>query len=262
MLRLKFKVDKYHLAYKYVLKYFGKSDAPSEWTELKRNLAEKYEAYPGFLFFEPTDVGHGLLWFNRDSQDNAVIRDRETVNKIFEDIFESEVFKKIFSETDNYKNRLERLWSENTSYIFEYEKIIGLQSSVEATVLVLHQEIETGSYISDNIIEWGNPDLYDNYQLIGLCHEFLHILTEKQYRETKTEDEKWLLHSLIYLSADEELRLRVNSDSGYFMSGVVDTYHPLLIETAKKSLTPWKQYIVKRKEKNIIELYEKLRKDD
>ena len=124
---------------------------------------------------------------------------------------------------------------------------------------MLHPEIEMGSYIGDNIIEWGNPDYYDNYQLIGLCHEFLHVLTEKQYKETKTEDEKWLLHSLIYLSVDEELRLHVNGDNGYFMSGVVDTYHSCLIETARKNLSAWKDYVTNN-EKNIIDLYENLRK--
>lgn len=255
MLKLRFKIDKYHLAYKYVLKYFGNPGISLEWAELKRSLVEKYGSYPGFLFFEPTDVGHGLLWFNPG---RAIIRDGETVNKIFESIFESGIFKKVLLETEDYKDRLEKL-CDNVAYLEEYEKIIGPQPSAEATVLVLHPEIEIGSYIGDNIIEWGNPDFYENYQIIGLCHEFLHVLTEKQYKEAKTEDEKWLLHSLIYLSADEELRLRINGNNGYFMSGVVHTYHPRLIETAKKLLTDWKQYIADRKQKNIIELYESLR---
>ncbi len=260
MLKLEFKVDKYHLAYKYVLKYFGNPDAPSEWAELKRSLAEKYEAYPGFLFFEPADVGHGLLWFNQWSQGSTVIRDKDTVDRVFESIFESEVFKKGYSETDGYKNRLEKLWNENTAYVQKYEDIIRLNTSAEAIVLVLHPEIETGSYIGNNVIEWGNPDLYDNYQLIGLCHEFLHVLTEEQFNESKTEEEKWLLHSLIYLSADEELRLRINGDNGYFMSGAVERYHSRLIETARQNLSAWKEYATNNEKDNIIDLYENLRK--
>jgi len=260
MLKLKFKIDKHHLAYKYVLKYFGNPKDSLEWANLKKTLAEKYEAYPGFLFFEPNEIGHGLLWFNQDLSDKDVIRDKATVNKIFELIFQSEIFKKAYLETQNYKDRLEKVWSENTPYILEYEKIIGLQPSAEATVLVLHPELETGSYISDNIIEWGYPDLYDNFQLIGLCHEFLHVLTEKQYEMAETEDEKWLMHSLIYLSADEELRLRINKDSDYFTSSIVNTYHPRLIETAKRSLPTWKQYVANKREKDVIELYENLRK--
>lgn len=262
MLKLEFKIDKYHLAYKYVLKYFGNPDAPSEWLELKKNLSEKYEAYPAFLFFEPADIGHGLLWFNYGLQDKSVIRDKDMVQKIFEDIFESQVFKKAHLETEDYRNRLEKIWSENVSYIEEYEKIIGLNVSSSAQVLVLHQDTETGSYIGDNIIEWGNPDLYENYQLIGLCHEFLHVLTEKQYNESKTEEEKWLLHSLIYLSADEELRLKINGDNGYFKSGVVDKYHHLLISVAESSLPFWKQYMSGEKGKDVIGLYESLRKNN
>ena len=261
MLKLEFKIDKHHLAYKYVLKYFGNPEVSLEWAKLKKALAEKYEAYPGFIFFEPTEIGHGLLWFNQQLQDNAVIRDKDTVNKIFESIFKSEVFKKVYAETEDYKNRIENLWTENTTYVEEYENIIRLNTSAKATILVLHPEIETGSYIGDSIIEWGNPDLYDNYQLVGLCHEFLHVLTEKQFDESKTEEDKWLLHSLIYLSADEELRLRINGDNGYFMSGVVETYHPRLIEMAKKCLPAWKRYIYDKEEGSIIDLYENLRKN-
>jgi len=261
MLKLEFKVDKHHLAYKYVLKYFGNLEASLEWAELKRNLKEEYGAYPGFMFFEPNEIGHGLLWFNQHSQGNTVIRNKDIVNKIFEAIFESEVFKKVCSETEDYKNRLEKLWTENTSHVEEYENIIRLNVSAKATVLVLHPEIATGSYIGDNVIEWGNSDLYNNYQLIGLCHEFLHVLTEKQFNESQTEDEKWLLHSLIYLSADEELRLRINDNNGYFMSGIVGSYHPRLIEKAKKLLPAWKDYIVNGQKNSIVDLYKTLQKN-
>lgn len=103
MLKLRFKIDKYHLAYKYVLKYFGNPGISLEWAELKRSLVEKYGSYPGFLFFEPTDVGQGLLWFNPG---RAIIRDGETVNKIFESIFESGIFKKVL---ENVWKR----WQEN-----------------------------------------------------------------------------------------------------------------------------------------------------
>jgi hypothetical protein len=258
MLKLEFKVDKYHLAYKYILKYFNNSEAPSEWIELKRNLTEEYEAYPAFLFFEPTQVGHGLLWFNQNSQNENVIRDKDTVNKIFESIFQSEVFKRVYLETENYKKRLEEMWIENTFYVKEYENIIHMDISINATILVLHPEIETGSYIGDNVIEWGNPDLYENYQIIGLCREILHLITEKEFNESKTEDEKWLLHSLIYLSADEELRQKINGYNGYFMTSIVDKYHPRLIETANKFLLDWKNYVANEQKSNIVDLYKTL----
>ncbi len=260
MLKLEFTVDKHHLAYKYVLKYFvGGNDIPEEWQDLKKTLASKYEHYAAFLFFEPADVGHGLSWFNLN-KGSDVIRDKEMVLKIFEEIFESEIFKKVYSETVAYKERLEKIWSDNSEHIKEYENIIKLNVDAQATVLVLHQEIETGSYIGNNIIEWGNPDLYENYQLVGLCHEFLHVLTERQYNETKTEEDKWLLHSLIYLSADEELRQVINGRNGYFMSGVVERYHYLLIETAKTSLPSWKEYAHEHEYSNIVALYESMRK--
>lgn len=260
MLKLEFTVDKHHLAYKYVLKYFGVvNNAPTEWQELKKTLASKYEHYPAFLFFDPADVGHGLSWFNLD-KGGDIIRDKETVVKIFEEIFESEVFKKAYSETVTYKEKLEKIWSGNAEHIKEYENIIQLNVDAQATVLVLHQDIETGSYIGNNIIEWGNPDLYENYQLVGLCHEFLHVLTEKQYNQAKTEEDKWLLHSLIYLSADEELRQVINGRNGYFMSGVVERYHSLLIGTAKESLAAWEKYINEHSYNNVIDLYESLRK--
>jgi hypothetical protein len=259
MLKLNFTVDKYHLAYKYVLKYFGDAtDVPQDWQDLKYLLVSKYEHYAAFLFFVPVDAGHGLLWFNLNKGAD-IIRDREMVMKIFEEIFASDVFMKAYLETETYRARLEKIWADGSEYIKKYEKVIKLNVNAEATVLVLHQSIETGSYIGKNIIEWGNPDLYENYQLIGLCHEFLHVLTEKQYNETKTEEDKWLLHSLIYLSADEELRQVINGENGYFMSGVVDRYHPLLIETAKRSLPYWEKYVKGESRSNIVDLYESLR---
>ena len=260
MLKLNFTVDKHHLAYKYVLKYFkGGVNVPQEWQDLKTLLTSKYEHYAAFLFFEPSDVGHGLLWFNLDKGTN-VIRDKQVVVHIFNEIFESEVFKKIYSETVAYKEQLEKIWQESSEHIKSYEDIIKLNTNAEATVLVLHQDLETGSYIGDNIIEWGNPDLYEKYQLIGLCHELLHLLTEQQYIESKTEEDKWLLHSLIYLSADEELRQTINERNGYFMSGVIEKYHPLLISTAKESLPFWKKYIGEHSHSDIVELYESMRK--
>lgn len=260
MLKLEFVVDKHHLAYKYVLKYFaGGNNVPEEWQELKNILASKYEHYAAFLFFEPADAGHGLSWFNLD-KGGDVIRDKEMVLKIFEEIFESEVFRKAYSETVTYKERLEKIWLDNAGHIKEYENIIKLNVDAQATVLVLHQEIDTGSYIGNSVIEWGNPDLYENYQLVGLCHEFLHVLTEKQYNETKTEEDRWLLHSLIYLSADEELRQVINGRNGYFMSGVVERYHSLLIGAAKESFSAWKKYIDEQSYNNIVDLYESMRK--
>lgn len=259
MFKINFQIDKHHLAYKYVLRYFNDPQASPEWAELKRCLAEKYEAYPGFLFFEPENIGQGMLWFNLNSTTNTVIRDKDTVNKIFESIFKSEIFKKVYLETEAYKNKLEEIWRENNSYLKEYKNIIRLKKSIEVTVLVLHPSLGVGSYINDNTIEWGSPDFYKNYQFIGLCHELLHVLTEEQFLETGTEDEKWLLHSLIYLSTDEELRLKLNGGTEYFIPSIVETYHPHLIEIAKKLLPVWKKYI--NEQENIIELYERLKMD-
>lgn len=259
MLNLKFKIDKHHLAYKYVLRYFGDINAPLGWATLKQDLIQQYGAYPGFSFFEPTEIGHGLSWFNIESSHDTVIRDQETVRAVFEAIFRSKVFQEVYAATEEYADKLTNIWEEGTSHVEEYEQIIRLNISAEATVLVLSPELGIGSYISNSIIEWGNSDLFDNYQLIGLCHEFLHVLTEKQFMGSKTEEEKWLLHALIYLSADEELRLRMNGGE-YFMGGHVTTYHPRLIETARKYLPAWKDYLVNT-EFTIIDLYETLQKD-
>ena len=257
MMDLKFRVDKHHLAYKYVLKYFADPNAPTEWLNLKKSLANQHSAYPGFLFFEPAEIGHGLLWSDTQSPRYSVIRDEETVQRIFETIFESEIFKQVLAATEKYRNDLEQIWEKHTTFREEYAGIIRLETSVSAETLVLSPELETGSYISNNIIEWGNPDLFENYQFIGLCHEFLHILTEKQFLESKTEEDKWLLHALIYLSADEELRVRMNGGE-YFASGSVDKYHPRLIETAQKYLPAWRTYITAAKG-SILDLYEELR---
>ncbi len=260
MIQLEFRVDKHLLAYRCVLKYFGSPDASLEWSALRVSLAEKYEAYPGFLFFAPEHVGQGLLWCDQDLEMRSVIRDKETVGNVFQDIFSSSVFQKVTRETEEYRCRVEREWEENRSHVEVYEALIGIGATTKAEVLVLHPEMETGSYLGGGVIEWGNPDFYPNYQTIGLCHEFLHLLTETQFKETKNENEKWLLHALIYLSADEEVRRRMSGDGEYFRVELVRQYHPRLIETARTHLSEWKSYIEGQNGRDIVELYETLRR--
>lgn len=259
MIQLKFSIDKHLLAYRCVLKYFGNASVSLEWSALRETLAKKYDAYPGFLFFDPERAGQGLFWRDRDPSMTAVIRDKEIVERVFQDIFYSDVFLDVYRETEEYKIRIEREWDENSTHVEFYESLIGGGVTTNAEVFVLHPQMETGSYMGENVIEWGNPDFYPNYQVIGLCHEFLHAVTEKQFNETRNEDEKWLLHALIYLSADEELRQKMNGGGEYFPEAITVQYHPRLIETAKSYLPEWKSYIEGRNGRTIVNLYEALR---
>lgn len=208
-------------------------------------------------------MGQGLLWFNQQKNDGSIIRDKEIVENIFQTIFASDVFNKTLAETEAYRLLLETLWQKNRETIEDFEKIIRLDTSREGVVLVLPPTLETGSYLGEGIIEWGNQDIAPHYQLYALCHEYLHLITEDLFQTSNTEEEKWLLHALIYLSADEELRLSllddVSDEKQYFVSHLTALYHPRLIKVARSLLDPWKEYMLDTSE-NFIDLYESLRR--
>jgi len=87
----------------------------------------------------------------------------------------------------------------------------------------------------------------------------LHIATEELLDSLDEEESKWRLHALIYLSIDEELRIRFGQDNAnYFEGAFVQRRHPRLIKTAKMLMPAWEEYL-KQDRQNILELFEEIK---
>lgn len=255
MIKLRFKIDKYHLAYNLCLRYF-KDKKQSKWQELKNELHSKYGDYSGFLFFEPKYIGYNLnlIDFNR-KQGIGLVRDMDIVLGIFNDIFISTQFKKSLAETEKYKKKVSNEWQKNGEKALRLLKDISRieMKNNNVDVFILHPSLDSGSYTGLNTIEWGSPDHFKNYQTIGLSHELLHLFTEKQA--------DWMMHGIIYLAADEELRIRLNKSKKYFREGSVKTYHKKLIGISRKLLPHWKEYLKDGNKENIIDFWKRMHKN-
>ncbi|MBD3328807.1 hypothetical protein GF340_05935, partial [Candidatus Peregrinibacteria bacterium] len=213
-MKIKFKIDSYHLAYKlWVSKALDQKDA--QWTKLLKRIESKYSDYAGYCFFNPAYVAHVMDWSNYNSKQADVLRDKPVIDKIFNEIFDSKVFKEARNETVEYSKRVKKEWSRNKKWLKVLQEYMGIEMPINVEVYLLHPDLRIGSFIKQNKMEWGNQDNFDNYQFIGICHELMHLVTEKEFYKNKTEKDQWIMHAIIYLTTDEELRIRMN-DSQYF----------------------------------------------
>jgi hypothetical protein len=261
MPKLDFVIDKYQLAYYFCLKNFTDDSVSSEWKEIQKSLIEKFDETAGFLFFQPKEIGWGLNWFGYpNTKIDRFIRDRKMAEKIFAYIFESPVFQRSFIQTVEYRRTLENEWLASGEKIMQlFSSITGLSVEKEITISVLHPSLDMGSYMGNNLIEWGTPDEYKGSQSIGLAHELLHVATDGLLASLEDQEAMWKLHELIYLSIDEELRTQFGQDiSNYFEGAFVQNRHEKLIETAKELIPAWKEYL-KRDSRNILEFFEEIK---
>jgi hypothetical protein len=164
----------------------------------------------------------------------------------------------IYTETENFCHEIEEKWKEKEVLICSACKnITGIEFQGDFLIFVFHPDLEIAEYVDTQTVKWGYRELYSNYIVIGIAHELLHCVTHDFY--TKLDDGgKWLFHSLVYLSIDEELRFILNGKDEYFSSPIINTYHKKLISTAKKILSKWKKYMVDANPKNIIDFYKQI----
>lgn len=254
MSQVSFLIDQHHLAYQLWLKYFTDGEeVPLEWKELYDNLERKYGKDIAFTFFNLKYVGWSLDISSFGDQGTVHLKNSQRIKQIFHEIIVSEVFKKAYSEAENYKNELHTEWEELGGIALKYlEGITGLSvSSKDIEVYVLPPSIENGSFIEGNRIEWGFTEIYEHSNIIGICHEILHVYTP-EYASN-------LMHAIIFLAAQEELRCKLNGSSEYFSQDGIKTYHDHVIDKQKKILPLWQEFL-KSKNGTIIDFYKTINK--
>ena len=136
--------------------------------------------------------------------------------------------------------------------------ITGLKlPNTALSVYLVHPALYNGRYWRNiNIITWGHSEDWENYTTIYLCHEIMHFLTKDC-----TGDKK-ILHALIELACDNELRIRLNQSGKYFKEGRFKVGHKFLQKIEKKILPQWRQYLRDREKnkENFVTFFKKMDK--
>lgn len=148
----------------------------------------------------------------------------------------SRLYEKLHKQTNEYLEFCKQQWEENYPFASKtIRELTGLRLSKNFTVYITHPSLKNGSYVGDNMIEWGHNEDWPNYATVYLWHEVLHSYLGCSDKE----------HAVIELIADEELRARLNGSK----------YPPFVghkhLEKIKKRLLPrWRKYL-KSEKRNI-----------
>ena len=151
-------------------------------------------------------------------------------------------FKKIFREAKEYAALVEKQWSKNYKnslfYLADITKLDLSKIDKEIRIYISHPRLSRGrSYLENNAIAWSHPDQWKNYTTIYLWHEVMHHIT------SNASIAPHLMHAIIELSCDNELRIRLNGGGKYFEENNVPVGHKYLVALSKKILPDWKKYL-------------------
>ena len=257
-MKFDFKINKYYLINHTMQSYNQRQIMPfPEWEKLERRLLKKYDSEPSYYFLNPKEIYWTMETIfidsflnNKQNFEQTFLKTALRLKKIYEEIIRSQEFKRLYKETYQYLKFVENQWQKNEKKVFKIiEDLSGIKiPQKQITIYITHPRLKNGRMIRDkNIILWGHSEDWKNYSTIYLCHELMHILTENKYKNPE------LMHAIIELLADNELRIRLNKKGNYFKEGKIAIGHEYLKPLEKRILKYWKQYLEGKNEKNIFE---------
>lgn len=240
-MRLFFKINSYYLLFHSLERTWNNKPFP-EWFK----LAQTIKSSSWFIF-----KNRGVT-FSQIKNDQKLKQSFLQTADIFLKILKSSAFKRLLKETEDYRDWVEQEWSKNKNTALSLLKdITGLNiPNIPIKVFITHPKLTNGFNIPEKrIIFWGHPEEWKSYTIVYLCHEILHIILHKKYKDAT------LIHALIELATDNELRIRLNQEGKYFKEKGHEVGHSWLRPLEKKILPIWKNYLRKDlKCRNIIEL--------
>ncbi|MEK7634704.1 MAG: hypothetical protein AAB396_02380 [Patescibacteria group bacterium] len=169
-------------------------------------------------------------------------------DKIIVNILHTKEFKKTHQETECYKKWISKQWSRNKININSIlKRILKIDiPKIKFKVFLTHPRLTNGHYLGNYKICWGHPEEWRNYSVVYLIHETFHEILKNNSR---------LMHAIIELAADNQLRIKLNKKGKYF-----DIKGHKELKKIEKILYPyWIKYL-KDKEKNIFEFFEEIKK--
>lgn len=254
MLKINFKLNKYYL----LVNALGQMDLPfPEWVNLQNKLWEKYPKSFYFLTNHPEVAFIGNKPFK-----NLFETSKETA-KMLKEAFKMKEFQRLYKESRDYLVSLKKEWTINKKEALKMlQDLSGLNlPDKEITILITHPKLYRGfSFFSHNIIGFGFAEDEDwkNSSTVYLCHELMHYITQNTR----------VMHALIKLMTDNEIRIRLNKKGTYFIfqkpmeqkDSPIYIYFNQLRELEKKIYPYWKEYLEDRKGRNIVDLEKEITK--
>ena len=153
---------------------------------------------------------------------------------------------------------IKKQWEQNEKEAIKIlEEISGLKIQIEPIdVFITHPNLRNGvNFPQFNAIGWGHSEDWQNYSTIYICHELMHILI---HQKSKKEESK-LMHALIELLTDNELRIRLNKKGKYFEEGGLAIGHPYFKKLEEEILPFWQDYLKDRKGRDLFDLENELK---
>lgn len=196
-MNLKFVIDKNYLISN-TLRCMKNEDFSSE--KDKKDIIE-FQNYVWNKSNNFYDFLSGRFFIRPDIDLEKIVNEFKDIPKFLKKIEETELFKKIYTQTEEYLKFCENEWNKNykkTSDIIK--KLTGLTLNKNFTIYITHPSQKNGTNLGDNKITWGHNEDWSNYSVVYLWHEILH----SYFNKTDLE------HSIIELICDEELRVKLN----------------------------------------------------
>jgi len=228
-MRMRFTVNPYYLLAHSIEKAWG--NKPSlRWVK----IVQKVQSSPLFIFKSRWET------FAKINSGELLGRAFQKTESAFRVAMRTQEFKRILQETETYCAWVEKEWKQKGKYAIQLLKdIAGIKPpSTTVTVVITHPKLSNGAFIpKENLIFWGHPEEWKNYTIVYLCHELLHIFTHKKHSNER------IMHAIIELATDNELRIRLNGKGTYFHEGKIEVGHPMLRKLERELLPLWQKYL-------------------
>lgn len=246
----KFSINKYYLLVHALKSNISPFDG---WVELPNKLWKISDNAYWFLF-NPFMHDKIFTEINNENIENFFANIINDSKKIFSTAFKSKEFLRLYKETEKYLEFLKKEWEGGKEKIITTtEKIIGEKfPDTKIDVLITHPKLHNGvAFLELNTVCWGHPEDWENYSMVYLIHEALHLVLDKKFGRNN------LTHAIIELISDQELRIKLNNGGIYFRESGENVGHDFLRKLIKIMLPHWKKYL-KKQNKNIENFYKEM----
>src|SRR3990167_11058506 len=196
MINFKFEINKKYLflhAFRHKLKVSPK------WVQLHNKIWTIDKDVYNFLIGRPE-----IMISNRSLKQLSAKSD-----KIISNILRANEFKKVYQKTKLYKKWISEQWNRNKINVNSIlKKILKIDiPKIKFIVFLTHPRLTNGHYMGNYRICWGHPENWKNYSIVYLAHEALHEILK---------DHTKLMHAIIELISDNQLRIELNKNGKYF----------------------------------------------
>ncbi len=256
MLRLRFRINDIFLLY-YALSHpelLKSKRWDQEIKKIRQSSPHGYDAIAKNLDWswrsalaEANSPKDSSIWLNKVTKESEAI---------FKHGLGAPEFKKIREETQVHLQEVQMEWDKESSKALKIlEDIIRMPlPSKTIEVLMVHPKLRGGFHLAGHNpkIVWGHKEEWPKYHIVYLCHELLHILFNPD-----NDINQEILHALIELATDNELRIRLHGKGRYFYVGKKYIGHDYLKPFVKNIFPAWERYLSNKKI-NLKELAKKL----